>query len=360
MSLLLDPPPARPTPSERQLSGYAALSRKIRDAGLLERRYGWYVGRCLWLGLGLVIGFALLFGLGGTPAQLLVAAGFGVLFTQFAYLAHDGAHRQIFVSGKKNEWFSLIIGNLFVGLSHGWWMRKHSRHHANPNKIGADGDIEPGALVFTAEDARERTGVAAWFAQRQGWFFPPLLLLAGLDLHRSAVATALGRGEVKHRAVELILLGIRLIGFPILVLSVLGPGLGLAFVAVQVAVFGVCMGGTFAPNHKGMPIVPKDARLDFLSRQVLMSRNITGGRAVDWLMGGLNHQIEHHLFPSMPSVNLRAARPLVKAYCGEHGLPYTETTLLESHRIVIRYLNRVGLGEADPFACPVTAQFRSR
>ncbi len=158
MSLLLDPPPARPTPSERQASGYAALSRMIRDAGLLRRRYGWYVGRCVLLGLALVLGFGLLVTLGGSPAQLLVAAGFGVLFTQFAYLAHDAAHRQIFVSGRRNEWFSLIIGNLFVGLSYGWWMRKHSRHHANPNKIGADGDIAPGALVFTAEDARERTG----------------------------------------------------------------------------------------------------------------------------------------------------------------------------------------------------------
>ena len=85
MSLLLDPPPARPTPSERQVSGYAALSRMIRDAGLLRRRYGWYVGRCVLLGLALVLGFGLLFTLGGSPGQLLVAAGFGVLFTQFAY-----------------------------------------------------------------------------------------------------------------------------------------------------------------------------------------------------------------------------------------------------------------------------------
>ncbi|WP_152362685.1 fatty acid desaturase family protein [Microlunatus speluncae] len=360
MSLLLDPEPGPATVAQRHVSGYSALSRMIKEAGLLDRRYAWYAGRCLLLGLGLVTGFVLLFTLGGSPAQLLVAAGFGVLFTQVAFLAHDAAHRQIFVSGRRNEWSSLIIGNLIVGPSHGWWMRKHSRHHGNPNKIGADDDIAPGALVFTAEDARQRTGVAGWFARRQGWLFPALLLLAGLDLHRAAVGTVLGPGPVKHRPAELILIAIRLLGFPILVLAALGPGLGLAFLAVQVAVFGVCMGGAFAPNHKGMPIVPKDAKLDFLSRQVLMSRNISGGRMIDWLMGGLNYQIEHHLFPSMPSVNLRLARPLIRAYCAEHDLPYTETSLLESHKIVIRYLNQVGLGESDPFSCPLTAQLRSR
>ncbi len=360
MSLLLEPAMGPSAASHRHVSGYSALSRMIKGAGLLDRRYAWYAGRFVLLGLALLTGFGLLFALGNSPWQLLVAAGFGVVFTQAAFLAHDGGHRQIFVSGKKNEWSSLIIGNLIVGLSYGWWMRKHSRHHANPNKIGADDDIAPGALVFTAADARQRSGPAAWFARRQGWLFPALLLLAGLDLHLAAVRSAFGPGPVKHRSAEMILIAIRLLGFPILVLTVLGPGLGLAFLAVQVAVFGVCMGGAFAPNHKGMPIVPKDAKVDFLSRQVLMSRNISGGRLIDWLMGGLNYQIEHHLFPNMPSVNLRLARPLIRAYCAEHELPYTETSLLESHRIVIRYLNDVGLGEADPFSCPLTAQLRSR
>jgi fatty acid desaturase len=119
------------------------------------------------------------------------------------------------------------------------------------------------------------------------------------------------------------------------------------------------MGACFAPNHKGMPIVPADVRIDFLRRQVLMSRNIRGGRLTDVAMGGLNYQIEHHLFPSMPRPGLRKAQPIVRAYCLERGIPYTETTLLESYGIVVRYLNRVGLGERDPFECPITARYRS-
>lgn len=313
--------------------------------------------------LVLVLGFALascaLLLLGPTWWQLLVAAGFGVLFTQTAFLAHDGAHRQIFTSGTKNEWASRLLGDLVVGLSYGWWMRKHSRHHANPNKVGADEDIRPGVLLFTPEDAARRTGIRGWLTARQGWLFLPLLMLEGLSLHIDAVRTVVGNRDLKHRRTEGILLAVRLIGWPTLVLTVLGAGLGAAFLAVQLMVFGVYMGMSFAPNHKGMPLVPRDSRIDFLSRQVLTSRNIRGGRWVDWLMGGLNLQIEHHLFPSMPSSTLRRAQPIVRDYCAAQGVPYTEAGLLESYGIVVRHLNRVGLGDRDPFACPFVVAHRT-
>src|SRR5699024_4762854 len=120
------------------------------------------------------------------------------------------------------------------------------------------------------------------------------------------------------------------------------------------------MGASFAPNHKGMPLLAKDSDLDFLRRQVLTSLNVRGGRLMDWAMGGLNYQVEHHLFPRMPSPNLHKVRPLVIGFCAEREIPYTETGLIESYRIVISYLNRVGLGESDPMDCPVAAQLRPR
>src|SRR5690606_19409687 len=101
------------------------------------------------------------------------------------------------------------------------------------------------------------------------------------------------------------------------------------FVGLQSAVLGICLGASFAPNHKGMPIVPPDARIDFLRRQVLMSRNVRGSRLVDAAMGGLNYQIEHHLFPSAPRPNLKRLRPLVRAHCARHDVPYTEVGLVE-------------------------------
>ncbi|MGO1165963.1 MAG: fatty acid desaturase family protein [Janibacter sp.] len=347
-----------PPRAHHQVTTYTDLVRRMREEGLLDRSPRRYAVRLLVLVTGFALATTALLTLGETWWQLLVAVAFGILFTQTAFLSHDGAHRQIFTSGRWNEWSSRLLGNLVVGLSYGWWMRKHSRHHANPNKVDADEDIRPGVLLFTPEDAARRTGIAGWLTARQGWLFFPLLTLEGLNLHVSAIRTVVGDREVTHRRAEAALLMVRLVGWPVLVVSVLGAGLGAAFVAVQLMVFGVYMGASFAPNHKGMPLVPRDTRIDFLSRQVLTSRTIRGGRWVDVLMGGLNLQVEHHLFPSMPRGSLRRAQPIVREHCAAHGVPYTEAGLLESYGIVVRHLNRVGLGDRDPFACPFVVAHR--
>ena len=107
-----------------------------------------------------------------------------------------------------------------------------------------------------------------------------------------------------------------------------------------------------------MPIVPRDMKIDFLRRQVMMSRNVRGGLLVEIAMGGLNFQIEHHLFPSMPRPNLRLVQPIVRAYCAEQGLSYAEAGLFESYGIVIDYLNNVGLRARGPFECPLAMNLR--
>ena len=147
--------------------------------------------------------------------------------------------------------------------------------------------------------------------------------------------------------------------FVSLVFLVLPPGKAVAFLAVELAVFGFYLGSSFAPNHIGMPLVSPRLKLDFLRRQVLMSRNVSGGRFMSILMGGLNYQIEHHLFPSMARPYLRKVQPLVAAYCAAEGVPYTQTTLWQSYRIIIQYLNSVGLKGKDPFLCPLVAQRRA-
>ena len=84
-----------------------------------------------------------------------------------------------------------------------------------------------------------------------------------------------------------------------MVFLVLPPGKAVAFLAVQLTVFGLYMGALFAPNHIGMPLVSPKLKLDFLRRRVLMSRNISGGPLISVFTGGLNYQIQHHLFPPM-------------------------------------------------------------
>lgn len=356
MSTLTSP---GPSPRVRQVTDFAEISNRIQAAGLMRRRYGYYWAKLVGM-VAVYAAFVTAFVLiGDSWWQMLMAALLAVILTQTAFLGHDAAHRQMFRSGKWNEWVSLVVANLFVGLSYGWWQHKHTRHHGNPNKETVDPDIDLPVLAFTPDQAAARTSaVGRWFAARQGWFFFPLLLLEGLDLHYQGLKRVFGRTPIAHRTAEIGFLTLRLGAYLALVLVVLSPGRAAVFLAIQLGLFGLYMGGSFAPNHKGMPIVPKDVKIDFMRRQVLMSRNVTGGRFVDVALGGLNYQIEHHLFPSMPRPHLRLAQPIVAEFCAEKGTLYTQTGLFESYGIVIRYLNRVGLGARDNFTCPLVQSYR--
>jgi fatty acid desaturase len=338
---------------------YTELARLVRGSGLLSRCYGYY-WTCIGLAVGafvaLWVGFFLL---GDSWLQLLLAAALGVLMTQFGFLGHDAAHRQIFASARWNEWTSRILGGVFAGMSYGWWRAKHNKHHAAPNRAGHDPDIAPGVFSFTAEGAARRThGVGGWFVRRQGWLFFPLLTLEGLNLHAESIRPLVRRGTAVSQRVEAALVAGRLGVYVAALLVVLPVGKAAVFFAIQSAVFGLCLGGSFAPNHKGMPIAPPEERIDFLRRQVLMSRNVRGGAVVDFALGGLNYQIEHHLFPSMPRPHLRRAQPMIRAYCADRGVNYAEAGLLESYGIVVNYLNHVGLRARGPFECPVASLMR--
>ena len=336
---------------------YTQLSQVVRETGLLARTRGFYalVGGALLLGLaGCVAGFVLL---GDSWFQLLIAGALGILLTQIAFLAHEAAHRQILASGPANFRLARILAGV-VGMSYAWWDAKHTRHHANPNRVGKDPDIEVDTISFLEEDAAQSRGLIRLITRRQGWLFFPLLTLEGLNLHYLGLKHLLSPGQVKGRWMELGIIAARWAVLLVPLFLFLPLGMAFAFLGVQLAVFGVYMGASFAPNHKGMPVIAEDAKLDFFSKQVYTSRNIRGGWWATWLMGGLNHQVEHHLFPSMPRPHLSKAREIVRDHCEALDVPYTETSLLRSYAIVIEHLNRVGLAARDPFDCPMAAQYR--
>ncbi|GAB3614167.1 acyl-CoA desaturase [Humibacter ginsengisoli] len=339
-------------------ASYTEVSRAVKAQGLLRRTPAYYalVALCLFVATaGVVVGMVLL---GDSWYQLILAGVLGLIFTQFAFLSHEAAHRQILGSGPANDRLGRYIGTFVVGMSYAWWMNKHTRHHANPNQVGKDPDIAVDTISFLEEDAAKRTGLMAMLTRRQGYLFFPLLTLEGVNLHLTSTRHLFGRSQVKGRKTEITLLAARFALYLGLLFFFLPPGIAAAFLGVQLAVFGVYMGASFAPNHKGMPIIPAGTKLDFFSKQVLTSRNVSGGWWATMLFGGLNYQVEHHLFPSMARPHLARARRIVRDHCAANGVPYTETTLLNSYGIVIAYLNRVGLQARDPFACPVIAQYR--
>jgi fatty acid desaturase len=140
-----------------------------------------------------------------------------------------------------------------------------------------------------------------------------------------------------------------------------GPFWAVALWFTMMMTFGFFMGAAFAPNHKGMPLVEKESKLDFFSRQVLTSRNVKGSWLKDNLMGGLNYQVEHHLFPSMARPNLKKAHDIVVKFCEENNITLVEMGLAKSYMAIMQHLNKVGLSNnADPFVCPMVAELRPR
>ncbi len=313
-------------------SDFAELGRRINAAGLLRRRPAYYVARLSLVGGALTLGWAAFFAIGASWWTLAVAAFLAVVFAQTALVAHDLAHRQVFRTNKPSARAGLIAGNLAIGMSYGYWMDKHTKHHANPNHDDLDPDVGPGVLVWSREAAAGK----GFLTRYQAYFFFPLLTLLGISLKRDSIRWI----SQKQKPLEAALLGLHLIAYLAALVTVLSPLQAIAFLVVHQAIFGVYLGLTFAPNHKGMPHPTGDE--DFLRKQVLTSRNVRGGRFVDAALGGLNYQIEHHLFPAMPTPNLRKAQPIVQRYCAEIGVSYEMTSLTDSYRQALSHLHDVG------------------
>jgi fatty acid desaturase len=270
-----------------------------------------------------------------------VATFLAVMFAQAGFLGHDAGHRQISGSRRVSYILGILHGNLGIGLSYGWWVAKHSRHHAHPNTEGADPDIALSVLAFTAAQAHASRGLSRMIFRYQAYLFFPLLLGEAVSLHVASIR-ALASRRSRSRPAEAALLAMHLVGYLTVVFLVLPPVKAGVFILVQQGLFGLYLGASFAPNHKGMPILDAADRSDFLRRQVLTSRNVRGGWLTDIALGGLNHQIEHHLFPSMPRPNLRRSQPLIREYCQQHGLPYCEASLAGSYAQALRHLSTVG------------------
>ena len=329
------------TPSRSGGSDYARLSGAVRQAGLLDRRTGNYAWRIAITIFLLAAGWVAFVLAGNTWWQLALAVFLAVMFTQVGFLGHDAGHRQITSSRRLSYILGIAMGNLGIGLSFGWWVGKHNRHHANPNTEGADPDVMMKALAMTPGQAVSSRGLSRMVYRSQAFLFFPMLLLEAFSVHVASIRALSSRAR-KHRLAEAVLLAVHFAAYLGIVFLVLSPVKAVVFILIQQGLFGLYLGASFAPNHKGMPILRREDKHDFLRRQVLTSRNIRGGWFTDLALGGLNYQIEHHLFPSMPRPNLRRSQPLISEFCRQHGLPYCQASLVGSYAQALRYLHAVG------------------
>ena len=322
---------------------YGELLRQVRAHGLLRRRPWCYAAQATAVLVALALTTTLMVVFRGSWWLLALAPVMAVIATQSSFLGHDIGHLQVSRSALRSRLLGLVVGNLFSGLSYGWWRRKHNAHHAHPNDLASDPDVRAGVLVWDASQADARRGAAAWWTRHQAALFFPLLLLEAANLHVSSLRALLAPG-LRLRAAEALLLLMHFAAYALLLGLTLGWAQALAFLVIHKGVQGVYLGCSFAPNHKGMPILDAEQARDPLLRQVLTSRNVRGGPFTDTLLGGLNYQIEHHLFPSMPRPNLRYAQPIVRTFCADNHIPYLECSALASYAAALKHMHRVGAG----------------
>ena len=313
--------------SGRTSSEYAELKAQVKQAGLLDKQIPYYLGVAGFLLALMGLSIYVAASLDLLWVQVLNGAFMAVVFAQLGFYAHDAGHLQIFRSPHRNYLAMLGVGFL-MGLSPSWWLDKHNNHHVNPNDVDLDLDINLPVIAFSREQAVAKRGLARLIVKYQAFLFFPLLLIEALSIRADSAQFILRGRNVKYRWAEsLAILGHFAIYFW-LVFQLMSPMSALVFVLTHQALIGVYMGSVFAPNHKGMLLVDRSTKMDFLRRQVLTSRNIRGNPFVDFLYGGLNYQIEHHLFPTIPRNKLASVRPIVRRYCRERNVPYHETGVI--------------------------------
>ena len=332
---------SEPLTSRERDREYLELKRRITKAGLLERQYGYYAWKIPSVVAMVATSVAVLVIFSGTLwVQMINAAFLALTFTNLGFLGHDSGHRQIFKKVRHNDWVLLTVGFL-TGMTPSWWQSKHNTHHRAPNQLEIDTDIEVSLIAFTQEQAMAMRGIGRVTVRYQAFLFYPMLMLTALSLLFGGMVYQIRKERMRYPFTEPILVVAGVATYLAVILFFLGPWYGAAFIAVHRALGGIYMGSVFAPNHKGMPVLDNDTDMDFLHQQVLTARNVHGSPLADYWYGGLNYQIEHHLFPNMPRNNLKKAQPIVRSFCKEKGIPYYETGVWQSHVEIITFLHEV-------------------
>ena len=326
---------------------YIELRKEVMEKGLLDRQYGYYLIKgIVTFGL-LVAGIVMLFAL--PKLWPIIAVYLAFAYVQLGFLGHDVGHQQVFKSSAKNDVAGLAVGSLLLGVSRGYWVNKHNAHHSRPNEMDADPDIEFPMIAFSEEQAQSKRGILRFMVKYQAFLFVPLLLFEGFSIRGSGIRYLLTR-KVDYRLIDAMLVAIHFIGYVLIVFTALQPVQGVLFILIHQMLFGLYLSSVFAPNHKGMLMIEKNSNMDFLHKQILTARNVNAHPVTDFWYGGLNYQIEHHLFPTMPRNKLREAQTIVMAFCKELGISYYKTSMLQSYREILEFLHRVSAVVRKPKA----------
>ncbi len=336
------PPVMPPDPSangdiERD---FEALRARLHDEGLFAGRKAWFLMRALFIVALIGASFA---SLAASPMLWPVGAVLVALaWQQSGWLAHDVVHHAVFPERSVGDRWSVAAGGLLLGFSADWWRHKHNQHHALPNVIGVDTDIDTMPLLaFTERDLDHASPFARFMVRIQVVTALPIISLARLNWVAQSALWALRAPNVRLRAWELAAIVAHHAWTLALVMMLPSWGLRIAFYLTAQLVSGLMTGTVFLVGHNARPIFTRGEAPGFYELQCAGSQNVKPMWGTAWFFGGLERQIEHHVFPIMPRHNLAAVQPAVRALCERYGVTYTERGFFEGLADVASVLARV-------------------
>ena len=344
VGVLEDDPPA-----EELVRDFRDLRLRLKREGLFESNKVFYVYKTSTTFALVAVGAYVLAAYGHTWMGYMSAAVLVALFLQQSgWLAHDYLHHQVFENRKLNYAAGYVIGNLCQGFSSAWWRNKHNTHHAACNWIddkgGAlDPDIDTIPYLAWSADmlGQVQTPLEKFLVRYQQYTIAPLLSIARLSWSLESIKYVLYSPTMEKDGfvLEAVLIALHYIcylGFVSAHLGVLG---GLGFFALNQVLASIFLSLVFVQSHNAMDTANNS--FDWFRTQVLTTRNVTSDFAHDWFTGGLNMQIEHHLFPTLPRHNLRQTRTYVREICEKHGIPYEECGVVEGSSKILEHLGKV-------------------
>jgi len=342
---------------------YRELRAKLLSMGLFNASPIYYVYKVTsnLVLLGLAIACAVLSD--NFAVNMIGAVILGLFWQQCGWLAHDFLHHQVFKNRVYGDIAGLIIGDLWQGFSVQWWKSKHNAHHAVPNlhssvpgACDGDPDIDTMPLLAwtlkmaeTAKNSKTGRFLINW----QSLFYFPILLFARLAwAHQSWVfvwggfgqhsveGAAIDRKKMKYPLSERACLVLHYVGL-FTILSYMPVVNAICYFILAQTSCGLFLAIVFGLGHNGMAVYPADQRPDFWKLQVSTTRNVTSNWFVDWFCGGLQYQVDHHLFPMLPRHNLAKVHVLVKSFCKEQDVTYHEASMWAGSVEVLQHLNEV-------------------
>lgn len=332
--------PADASASPKSTAPHGELRRLLEHNHLMDRQPVYFAGKMAVNSLLWFSGMVIILRVHSIWLQLAVACYLAFVSLQIGFLVHDAGHQHVCNKRWKNTLVGLIYANLLLGLSFSWWVTKHNQHHGKPNQPHSDPDLDFTFLAVTEEDALAKKGFVRFLVNWQAYFFFPFLFLEIFSLKLESW-WFLWRKGTQNRLTELVLLILHYAAYGLLLIHFLGPGRALMVALVYNALFGFSLSMVFSTNHLGRPLLPKNAEVDFLTRQVVTARNLRAHWLTDYCFGLLGCQIEHHLFTTIPRNKLRSAQRIVRPFCELYGIDYHETGVWQCYREVLCHLNRV-------------------